>query len=77
MSPIPILFVWLLPKRADVTKVQACLAYLALQDSTEPPTEITKLVLEYNKLDEKQIKALKIKDPRTLRRSSEAEAFEH
>lgn len=67
MSVIPIFFVWLLPKRADVTKVQACLAYIALQDTTEPARiEITTLILEYNKLDEKHVIAFKIKDPRML-----------
>ena len=67
MSVIPIFFVWLLPKRADVTKVQTCLAYIALQDTTEPARiEITTLILEYNKLDEKHVIAFKIKDPRML-----------
>jgi BT1 family len=70
MTPIPILFIWLLPKRAEVAKVQACLDYLRLQECKAPPTEISTLIHEYTKLDQAAVNALKITDPR-IRADSE------
>lgn len=51
MSIIPCFFVWLLPSRARVAKVQMVLDYLRLRDAKDPPTEQAKLDEAFDKLD--------------------------
>ena len=71
MALIPTFFIWLLPKRSEVAKVQACLEYLRLQECKDPPTEISTLILEYAKLDQAAVIALKVRDPRMMTDSDE------
>lgn len=62
MSLLPILFIWLLPKRAEVMKVQNCLEYMRLLEA-KPATGYELLKEAFDKLDEPHIVYLKLKAP--------------
>lgn len=63
MSLLPCAFVWLLPTRVNVSKVQLCLNYIRLFDAKNPPTPLEKLSEEFSKLDAPHAEAFKIVDP--------------
>lgn len=59
---IPLLFVWLIPKRAAIEKVQRCLEYISKYEDAES-ADFGEKVKNYKELDELVARRMEIKDP--------------
>jgi hypothetical protein len=60
---IPLAFVWLIPKRAQIEKVQRCFEYIAKYEEDGKIVDFAEKVHDYKALDELVARRMEIKDP--------------
>jgi len=63
MALIPLFFIWLIPKRKQVEKIQACIEYMALYEG-KTEKECPMMFDDYACLDQDTAKRLKIEPPK-------------
>jgi len=59
-SLLPLLFLWILPKRSEIAKVQNCLTFIRLNNKPRDEIELDDLYEAYEILDAPHMKVLKI-----------------